>query len=550
MSRTRFLLVLAALCVPAAVVAQVAPADSVPQVAAVVAAAPAVDSLAQAANTAAIASGVGVNFVWTLVCGFLVMLMQLGFAMVETGFTRAKNAAHTVTMNFMVYGVAMAAYWVCGFAIQAGGLGPILTLGQTADTATLTKAFSLTFGGHTWNLFGMSGFFLTGLNYASPVFAYFLFQMVFMDTTATIPTGALAERWKWWGFIGLSLFIGGLIYPLYANWVWGGGWLSQLGSNLGLGHGHVDFAGSSVVHMTGGVIGLVCAKLLGARRGKYGPDGRVNAIPGHNIPMAVYGTFVLCFGWFGFNAGSTLAGMDLRIGVIATNTMLAGAFGSISAMIYMTLRYGKPDPSMLANGVLAGLVAITAPCAFVTAPSAVLIGSIAGVLVCWSVYFVDRVLRIDDPVGAISVHGVCGAWGVLSLGLLADGTYGDGWNGVAGGVKGLFYGDAGQFGAQVIGDSDQPRGRRTPRLPGMDRRRTDRGRSPSIGRDGRARPRHSGDGGAGLSRCHRRSASAVVLAATAQSADEGQSCLSYTGGAAGRQGRRLPTRDIRPGGNG
>jgi len=199
------------------------------------------------------------------------------------------------------------------------------------------------------------------------------------------------------------------------------------------------------------VIGLVCAKLLGARRGKYGPDGRVNAIPGHNIPMAVYGTFVLCFGWFGFNAGSTLAGMDLRIGVIATNTMLAGAFGSISAMIYMTLRYGKPDPSMLANGVLAGLVAITAPCAFVTAPSAVLIGSIAGVLVCWSVYFVDRVLRIDDPVGAISVHGVCGAWGVLSLGLLADGTYGDGWNGVSGGVKGLFYGDAGQFGAQVIG---------------------------------------------------------------------------------------------------
>jgi ammonium transporter, Amt family len=439
------------MCAPAAVVAQAAPADSVPQVAVALAAAPAADSLAQAANTAAIASGIGINFVWTLVCGFLVMLMQLGFAMVETGFTRAKNAAHTATMNFMVYGIAMAAYWVCGFAIQAGGLGPILTLGQTADTATLTKAFSLTLGGHSWNLFGMSGFFLAGLNYASPVFAYFLFQMVFMDTTATIPTGALAERWKWWGFIGLSLFIGGLIYPLYANWVWGGGWLSQLGSNLGLGHGHVDFAGSSVVHMTGGVIAIVTAKLLGPRRGKYGPDGRVNAIPGHNIPMAMFGTFVLCFGWFGFNAGSTLAGMDLRIGVIATNTMLAGAFGSISAMIYMVLRYGKPDPSMLANGVLAGLVAITAPCAFVTAPSAVLIGTVAGVLVCWSVNFVERTLRIDDPVGAISVHGVCGAWGVLSLGLLADGTYGDGWNGVAGGVKGLFYGDAGQFGAQVIG---------------------------------------------------------------------------------------------------
>jgi ammonium transporter, Amt family len=451
MSRFRLLLVLAALAVPAALAAQATPADSVSQAAAAVAAAPAADSLAQAANTAAIASGVGVNFVWTLVCGFLVMLMQLGFAMVEVGFTRAKNAAHTATMNFMVYGVAMAAYWACGFAIQAGGLGPILTLGQTADTATLTKAFSLTLGGHSWNLFGMSGFFLTGVNYASPVFAYFLFQMVFMDTTATIPTGALAERWKWWSFIGLSLFIGGLIYPLYANWVWGGGWLSQLGSNLGLGHGHVDFAGSSVVHMTGGVIAIVTAKLLGPRRGKFGPDGRVNAIPGHNIPMAMYGTFVLCFGWFGFNTGSTLAGMDLRIGVIATNTMLAGAFGSISAMIYMVVRYGKPDPSMLANGVLAGLVAITAPCAFVTAPSAVLIGAIAGVLVCWSVFFMERTLRIDDPVGAISVHGVCGAWGVLSLGLLADGTYGDGWNGVPGGVRGLFYGDAGQFGAQVIG---------------------------------------------------------------------------------------------------
>ena len=324
-------------------------------------------------------------------------------------------------------------------------------MGQTAGTATLTKAVSVTLGGHSWNLMGYSGFFLSGVNYTSAIFAYFLFQMVFMDTTATIPTGVLAERWKFSSFIGVSLFIGGIIYPLYANWVWGGGWLSQLGSNAGLGHGHVDFAGSSVVHMTGGVIGLVMGKLLGARRGKYGPDGKVNAIPGHNIPMAMFGTFVLCFGWFGFNAGSTLAGSDLRIGVIATNTMLAGAAGSITAMIYMWTRYGKPDPSMLANGVLAGLVAITAPCAFVTAPVAVLIGGVAGVLVCWAVYFVERTLRIDDPVGAIAVHGVNGAWGVLSLGLFADGTYGDGWNGVAGGVKGLFYGDAGQFGAQVNG---------------------------------------------------------------------------------------------------
>lgn len=445
MHRFRLLPVLAALALPAALAAQAVPADSAAALQS------SADSIANAANAAAAANGVAINFVWTLVAGFLVMLMQLGFAMVETGFTRAKNAAHTVTMNFMVYGVAMMAYWACGFAIQAGGLGPVLTLGQTAETATLTKALSVTLGGHSWNLMGYSGFFLTGLNYTAPIFAYFLFQMVFMDTAATIPTGALAERWKFSSFIGLSLAIGGLIYPLYANWVWGGGWLSQLGSNAGLGHGHVDFAGSSVVHMTGGVIALVTGKLLGARRGKYGPDGRVNAIPGHNIPMAVFGTFVLCFGWFGFNAGSTLAGTDLRIGVVATNTMLAGAAGSITAMIYMWTRYGKPDPSMLVNGVLAGLVAITAPCAFVTAPVAVLIGGVAGVLVCWAVYFVERTLRVDDPVGAIAVHGVNGAWGVLSLGLFADGTYGDGWNGVAGPVKGLFYGDAGQLGAQIIG---------------------------------------------------------------------------------------------------
>src|SRR5439155_25790388 len=218
---------------------------------------------------------------------------------------------------------------------------------------------------------------------------------------------------------------GAFIYPVYANWVWGGGWLSQLGVNLGLGHGHVDFAGSSVVHLTGGVIAFFGAKMLGARRGKYNADGTPNPIPGHNIPLAVGGTFILCFGWFGFNSGSTLAGSDLRIGVIATNTMLAGAAGSITAMLYMWLKYGKPDPSMLANGALAGLVAITAPCAFVTAPSAVLIGGLAGVLVCASVFFVERSLKVDDPVGAISVHGTCGLWGILALGLFADGTYGD-----------------------------------------------------------------------------------------------------------------------------
>src|SRR6266550_278338 len=408
----------------------------------------ATDSLAKAASAASAANTVAINFVWTLVAGFLVMFMQAGFAMVETGFTRAKNAAHTITMNFMVYGIAMIAYWAIGFALQAGGVGALGTLGGYDK---LAHEVSLTIAGKEWGLFGGTGFFLTGVAYTAPVFAYFLFQMVFMDTAATIPTGALAERWKFSAFVVFSVFVGAVIYPIYANWTWGGGWLAMLGKNLGLGHGHVDFAGSSVVHMTGGVMAFVTAALLGPRRGKYNADGSVNAIPGHNIPMALIGTFILAFGWFGFNAGSTLAGSDLRIGVIATNTMLAGAAGGITSMLYMWFKYGKPDPSMLANGTLAGLVAITAPCAFVTAPSAVLIGGIAGVLVCVAVFFIDGKLHIDDPVGAISVHGVNGLWGILSLGLLADGTYGDGWNGVNGAVRGLFYGDASQFAAQLIG---------------------------------------------------------------------------------------------------
>ena len=203
--------------------------------------------------------------------------------------------------------------------------------------------------------------------------------------------------------------------------------------------------------MVGGVAALAGAMVIGPRIGKYAPDGTPIAIPGHHIPMAIAGTFILAFGWFGFNPGSTLAGGDLRIAVVAVNTRLAGSAGAFSAMVFMMARFGKPDPSMMANGLLAGLVAITAPCAFVTAPAAVLIGTIAGVLVCLSVFFVESTLKIDDPVGAISVHGVNGAWGVLSLGVFADGKYGDGWNGVPGTVTGLLYGDASQFAAQCIG---------------------------------------------------------------------------------------------------
>ena len=224
-----------------------------------------------------------------------------------------------------------------------------------------------------------------------------------------------------------------IIYPIYGNWVWGGGWLSQLGTNFGLGHGAVDFAGSGVVHMVGGVTALAGAMVLGPRIGKYKKDGTPNAIPGHHIPMGMAGALILAFGWFGFNPGSTLAGTDLRIGVIAANTMLASAAGAVSAMIVMWLKFGKPDLTMTANGLLAGLVAITAPCAFVNAPccGAHRRSSPASWWFTASCSWTG-VLKLDDPVGAISVHGVCGAWGVLSLGLFADGTYGDKWNSVEG----------------------------------------------------------------------------------------------------------------------
>ena len=391
---------------------------------------------------------IAVNIVWTLITGFLVMFMQAGFALVETGFCRAKNAAHTMAMNFMIYPIGLLGYWICGFALQFGGVGAVAALGGTAP---LNSEFAVTLFGHPFGLFGTKGFFLGPDVYDVGVFALFLFQMVFMDTTCTIPTGAMAERWKWSSFLVYGFFISMFVYPIFGNWVWGGGWLAQLGSNFGLGHGHVDFAGSSVVHMVGGVAALAGALVLGPRIGKYTKDGKPVAIPGHHIPMALLGTFILAFGWFGFNPGSTLAGGDLRIAVVATNTMLASAGGALAAMIYMMARFGKPDPSMMANGMLAGLVAITAPCAFVTAPVSVLIGVISGVLVCWSVFFVEGTLKIDDPVGAISVHGVNGAWGVLSLGLFADGVYGDGWNGVPGKVTGLFYGAPKQFLAECIG---------------------------------------------------------------------------------------------------
>ncbi len=366
-------------------------------------------------NAAAIAEkGVALDTVWTLIAGMLVMLMQAGFAMVETGFTRAKNACNIMMKNLMDFSVGSLAYWAIGFGIMFGA-GNML--------------------------FGTSGFFLkdTGQTFASldwstvPLTVKYFFQMVFAATAATIVSGAMAERTKFVSYLVYSFFITAIIYPVVGHWIWGGGWLAELGM--------WDFAGSTVVHSTGAWVALVGAFMLGPRIGKYNRDGSSNAIPGHNIPLATLGVFLLWFGWYGFNPGSTM-GAVLDIGHIAMTTTLAAGAGSVIAMFTAWILFSKPDISMALNGALAGLVGITAPCAFVSAGSAVIIGGVAGILVVLAVVFIDKVLKIDDPVGAVSVHGVCGAWGTISVGIFAQdmfapGTTGDGLL-FGGGAKLLF----------------------------------------------------------------------------------------------------------------
>ncbi len=373
------------------------------------------------------------DMTWTLLAAFLVMFMQTGFALVEAGFCRKKNAHHVFLMNFLVYPIAGFAFFVVGFAIMMGG-------------SNLFPGLNGVFSIHGWNLFGFKGAFLAGAAYDVGIISLFLFQLVFMDTAATIVTGAMAERWKFSAFIIFSLFMGAIIYPVVGAWAWGGGWLSQLG-NIGLGTGYRDFAGSGVVHMVGGIAGLVGAWYLGPRIGRF-KDGKPVLFKAHNLGFVIVGTFILAFGWFGFNAGSTLASTDLRISVVAVNTMLASFTGAFSAILLSKLKSKLWDGGMAANGMLAGLVAITAPSGFVNPLSACIIGAIAGVLVYYSVWFFDWIARIDDPVGAISVHGLCGIWGVLSVGIFSDGTYL--------GVKGLLYdqtlaGGFGQLLSQVIG---------------------------------------------------------------------------------------------------
>jgi ammonium transporter, Amt family len=396
--------------------------------------------------------GISINFVWLLITGFLVLFMQVGFAFLVTGLTRAKNAGHMMMMNLSSFVIALLAYYAVGFAFQFGGVGAIANLGGTAPLNGL-------FTHGATGLIGVRGFFLqSGNTYDVGTIAFFLFQVVFMETAGYIIIGAIAERISFAGFIAAEIAMGAVIYPIYGNWMWGGGWLSQLGTGkifgwgIHLGHGAVDFAGSGVVHATGGWAALALAMILGPRIGKYRSDGTPRAFPGHNLGYVVIGTLVLTFGWMGFNPGSTFGATDLRISIIAVNTLLAASAGAVIAMAWTNAKWGKPDISMTCNGMLAGLVAITAPCAFVAPWAAVVIGIIAGFLVCYSVEFIDRKLKIDDPCGAISVHGTCGAWGVLAVGLFADGTYPiSGWNTIPGPVKGLLInGDWGQMGAQII----------------------------------------------------------------------------------------------------
>ncbi len=329
------------------------------------------------------------NFVWTLIAASLVFFMQAGFAMVESGFTRAKSAVNIMMKNLMDFSMGSVAFWAIGFGLMFG----------TSKSGWI----------------GTDGFFLSG--WSGPggdqwVLAFWMFQCVFAATAATIVSGAVAERTKFTGYLVYSFVLCAFIYPVFGSWAWGsllngGGWLE--------GMGFIDFAGSTVVHSIGGWAALAGAIVLGPRIGKYGPNGEVRAIPGHNIPMAAIGVFILWLGWFGFNPGSTTTG-DSSIAMIFVTTNLSAAAGSICAMFTSWIMFKKPDIGMSLNGALAGLVGITAGCANVSPTSALIIGAISGILVVLSVVSIDK-MHIDDPVGAISVHGVCGAWGTLAAGL-------------------------------------------------------------------------------------------------------------------------------------
>lgn len=367
------------------------------------------------APTAAFADGEALsqthgNILWTLIAAILVMFMQAGFACVEVGFCRAKNAGNILMKNFLDFAVGAIIFFLFGFGLM----------------------FGLDAGGFV----GTSGFALAGNTFTDPdsqwTLVFWFFQSVFAATAATIVSGGIAERTKFKSYILVTFIVTGLIYPVSGHWAWGSLWLGDSGAGWLEGLGFMDFAGSTVVHSVGGWIALAGAMVLGPRIGKYTADGKANAIPGHNIPLAGLGVFILWFGWFGFNPGSTTTA-DGSIGLIAVTTSLAACAGTLGAMFTAWSKFGKPDISMTCNGCLAGLVGITAGCATVSPIGAICIGLIAGILVVFAIEFIDKVLRIDDPVGAVSVHGVCGAWGTIATGLFTIPELNDG-------AAGLLYG--------------------------------------------------------------------------------------------------------------
>jgi Amt family ammonium transporter len=368
---------------------------------------------------------------WTLIAAFLVFFMNLGFALVESGLCRAKNCVNILAKNFVVFGVSSLAFLFLGWGLMFGngngfiGTEGLFMLGGADNSPMTGDAYSGAYTAIAWA--GM------------PIWTKFFFQLVFAGTAATIVSGAVAERIKFLSFVVFSFVIVGVIYPVTGHWIWGGGWLAAAG--------FWDFAGSTVVHSVGGWAALAGVLVLGPRIGKFGKDGKVNPIPGHSMTSATIGVFVLWLGWFGFNPGSTMAADAKAIGHIAVTTNMAAAAASISALLTAKFLLGKPDLSMILNGCLAGLVAITAPCAWVSVGSSVVIGLIAGVLVVFAVLFFDKV-KIDDPVGALSVHLVCGVFGTLAVGLFADKAAAP----VAGPENGLFFGGGvTQLLAQLMG---------------------------------------------------------------------------------------------------
>ncbi len=359
---------------------------------------------------------ISLDIVWVLMATVLVFLMQAGFAMVEAGATRAKNAANIVMKNLMDMSVGSLVFWALGFGLM--------------------------FGTNSSGWLGTSNFFLSDYDASTTAgafdFAFFIFQTVFAATAATIISGAVAERTKFGAYLLYTVAITGLIYPVFGSWVWGGGWLNDVGD------GFIDFAGSTVVHSVGGWAALAGAIVVGPRLGKFTGGGKPRAIPGHSVTLVALGVFILWFGWFGFNAGSTVSGNDASIAMIAVTTNLAAAAGAVGAMGLGYVLWKHYDASLSLNGVIGGLVAITAGTANVSPGSAIVIGFIGGLIVVGGVLMLERVFKIDDPVGAISAHGIAGAWGTLAVGLFAQSAYG--------GVDGLFFGGGpGQLGTQFVG---------------------------------------------------------------------------------------------------